>query len=325
MKTRIATTALAALLTLSASAVFAKDSALSLVPKNAVTVGMVKLNELRSSPLSSTLFQHTDHLGANGDAADFIRETGLDPSKDIDTIVVATAPRTTLGTDADVLVIAEGRFNVERLTASMVKHGATKKGAYFLLDAEGDSPKQGAVAFINSGTAVGGSEKAVIDAIAASKTSGTGFAQASALGHDLARIDANASAWLLVDVPRASRLTGGVNMPNGKEQSSQALAAAIKSVSTIGIWGIDSGDALKLGGFGVSSDGETLQLLEDTIRGALSALRLAAKDKAPEMVSVLRRFDVSRSSDTVSVSGSIPAETLKELQAKKAVAKTASK
>jgi hypothetical protein len=326
MKTRIATTALAALLTLSASAAFAKDSALSLVPKNAVTVGMVKLNELRTSPLSGTLFQHTDHLGANGDAADFIRETGLDPSKDIDTIVVATAPRTTLGTEADVLVIAEGRFNVERLTTAMTNHGATKKGAYFLLDKEdSDQSKQGAVAFLSAHTAVGGSEKAVIDAIAASKTAGTGFAQASALGHDLARIDANASAWLLVDVPRASRLTGGVNMPNGKEQSSQALAAAIKSVSTIGIWGIDSGDALKLGGFGVSSDGETLQLLEDTIRGALSALRLAAKDKAPEMVSVLRRFDVSRSNDTVSVSGSIPAETLKELQAKKAVAKTASK
>lgn len=326
MDPRIATATLAALLTLSAPSLFAKSGALALVPNNAVTVGMVKLSELRTSPLSSTLFKQTDHLGANGDAADFIRETGLDPAKDIDTVVVATTPRTALGTDADVLVIAEGRFNVERLTKAITAHGATKKAGYYLLENDDhDSSKTAAVAFLSSGVAVGGSEKAVIDAIAANVKGDTGFAQASALGRDLARIDSTASAWLLVDVPRASRLAGGLNMPGGKESPSQAFAAAIKSVSTIGIWGIDSGDALKLGGFGVSTDGETLELLEDTIRGALSAMRLAVKDKAPEMVSVLRRFEVSRTNDTVRVNGSIPAEILRELQAKKPVAKTATK
>ncbi len=324
MNPRIATAALAALLTLQAPALLAKSGALALVPNNAVTVGMVKLSELRTSPLSSTLFKQTDHLGSHGDAADFIRETGLDPSKDIDTVVVATAPRTALGTDADVLVIAEGRFNIDRLSKAMMSHGATKKAGYFLLDNDGSDSKTAAVAFLSNGVAVGGSEKAVVDAIAANAKGDTGFVLASTLGRDLARIEANASAWLLVDVPRASRLAGGINMPSG-QGSSPAFTAAIKSLSTVGIWGIDSGDALKLGGFGVSTDGETLELLEDTIRGALSAMRLAVKDKSPEMVSVLRRFEVSRSNDTVRVNGSIPADILRELQAKKPVAKTATK
>ena len=322
MNPRIATAVLATLLTLPAPALLARSGVLALVPNNAVTVGMVKLSELRTSPLSSTLFKQTDHLGANGDAADFIRETGLDPSRDIDTVVVATAPRTALGTDADVLVIAEGRFNVDRLTKAMMSHGATKKAGYFLLDKDGSDSKTAAVAFLSNGVAVGGSEKAVIDAIAANAKGDTGFVLASALGHDLSRIESNASAWLLIDVPRASRLAGGMNMPNG-HGSSPAFTAALKSLSTIGIWGTDSGDSLKLGGFGVSTDGETLELLEDTIRGALSAMRLAVKDKAPEMVSVLRRFEVSRANDTVRVNGSIPADVLRELQAKKPVAKTA--
>ena len=57
-------------------------------------------------------------------------------------------------------------------------------------------------------------------------------------------------------------------------------------------------------------------LLEDTLRGALSAMRLAAQDKAPDFVSVLRKFTVSRTDDSVSVSGTVPAESLKTFAAK---------
>jgi hypothetical protein len=324
MKARTAVATLVALLLLAAPAAFAKDGgALSLVPKNAVTVGMVKIGELRSSPLASPLFEHTNKMGADGKADEFIRETGLDPSKDIDVLVVATVPRTALGTEAEGLLIAEGRFNVERLTKALVTHGATKKGAYYLLDEASGSSNTPAIAFLSASLVVGGTEKAVSEAIVARANGGTGFLQASALGLDLARIEPNASAWLLIDVPRASRLSGAPTVPQGKEQSTQALAAAIKSVGTIGLWGTDTGDSLRLGGFGVSSDGETLQLLEDTIRGALAAMRLAVKDKAPDMVSVLRRFDVATTKDTVTVSGSIPAETLRQLQSK--ALKTAAK
>ena len=74
----------------------------------------------------------------------------------------------------------------------------------------------------------------------------------------------------------------------------------------------DSGDTLKLGAFGLSSDPETLQLVEDTLRGALSAMRLAVQDKQPDLVSVLRRFNVSRTDDSVTISGTVPAATFRE-------------
>jgi hypothetical protein len=57
-------------------------------------------------------------------------------------------------------------------------------------------------------------------------------------------------------------------------------------------------------------------LLEDTLRGALSAMRLAVQDKSPELVSTLRRFTVSRNDDSVTVSGTVPAETFRTWAAK---------
>src|SRR5229473_2218766 len=117
--------------------VLAKTDALSLIPSDAVTVGVVKLAEMRSSPLSSTLFEQTDKVSTNGDAEKFLREAGLQPSRDIDVLMVATSPRTTLGHDADVLIAVDGRFNVERLTQALLSRGAERKtsanGPYMIL------------------------------------------------------------------------------------------------------------------------------------------------------------------------------------------------
>lgn len=295
----------------------AKDDALNLVPANAVTVGMVKLAEMRTSPLSSLLFQHTDKMSADGDAAKFLAEAGLSPAKDVDVLVVATSPRTALGSEADVLVIAEGRFQPERLSKALVSRGAVRKNGYILFpEGKGDADHDGAVAFLSPSLAVAGTEQAVAGAMAARANGGTGFRTRGSLGLDLGRVDARATAWALVDVARAARLTKAGTMNTGKGQSGEALQAAIKTLSTVAVWATDTGEELELGAVGLSGDAETLQLLEDTIRGALSAMRLAVREKSPEMVTVLRRFDVSRKADSIRVEGSIPAATLREMMAK---------
>ena len=295
---------------------FAKDDALSLVPSNAVTVGMVKLREMRSSPLSSMLFQQTDKMSTDGEAEKFLSDAGLSPLKDVDVLVVATAPRTNLGSEADVLVIAEGRFNVERLSAALAAHGATKKGAYFVIDKE-DHHDVGAVAFPSASLAIAGTERAVAAALEARANGGTSFRSANGLGMDLARVDRDATAWAIVDVTRAARLAKGGTITTGKGQAGDALAAALRNVSTVAVWAKDTGSALELGAIGLSGDTETLSLIEDTVRGALSAMRLAVKDKSPELVSVLRQFDITRKTDSITIEGSIPASSLRDLMAKK--------
>ena len=300
-----------------ASIAFAKGDAMSLIPNDAVTVGVVRLNDLRNSPLSSTLFQQTDKMSVDGDAAAFLKDAGLAPTKDVDVLVFSTSPRTNLGNEADVLIAADGRFNVERLTAALIARGAVKKNGYLTLpeSKSEDRENNGAVAFPDPHLALIGSEGAVAEALTARANGGTSFLTNSGLGRELARIDPHASAWAVFDVARAARLVHGPHVPSSTS-SAGALQSALKTVSTVAVWATDTGDSLKLGGIGVSRDTETLQLLEDTIRGALAAMRLAVQDKQPDLVPVLRKFDVSRTTDTVAISGTVPAQTLKDFVAK---------
>jgi hypothetical protein len=303
-----------------APAAFAKNDALSLIPNDAVSVGVVRLADMRSSPLSAALFTQTAHISDAGDAEKFLSEAGLQPSKDVDVVVFATSPRTALGNDADFLIAADGRFNIDRLTAALLSHGAVKKssanGTYFVIPDSGkEGGHPGVVAFPDAQLALAGSEAAVVKALAGRASGGTSFATASGLGRDMVRVDPHATAFILVDVPRAQRITGAPRI-GGSSSSSQALGTALKNVSTVAIWATDSGDSLKLSAIGLSTDAETLGLVEDTLRGALSAMRLAVQEKSPDLVSMLRRFTVTRTDSSVSISGSVPAETFKTWVAK---------
>ena len=70
-------------------------------------------NELRSSPLGAQVFAQMDNMSVDGDAARFLRETGLTPREDIDTVVLAMT-RGRRGASGDGLVIFEGRFDTWR-------------------------------------------------------------------------------------------------------------------------------------------------------------------------------------------------------------------
>ena len=311
---------IAVALLLVAPMAFASTGAMSLIPRDAVSVGVVHVSEMRTSPLSGMLFQQTDKVSANGDAERFLTEAGLRPSKDVDLLVVSVSPKSTLGNESKVLVAVEGRFSVDRLTSALTARGAKEKktagGSYFMLPETPKDDTPGAVAFPDSHLALIGDESSVSQALADRASGGTSFSTASGLAHELGRIDTNATAWALVDVARASRLTNAPHIEN-KSASAQQISAALNHVSTIALWATDTGDSLKLGAFGLSNDAETLQLLEDTLRGGLAAMRLAVQDKQPDLVTVLRKFDVKRANDSVTISGTVPAESLKKFAAHK--------
>src|SRR5258707_8560542 len=132
-----------ALLLVAPMALAVTNGALSLIPRDAVSVGVVHISDMRSSPLSSMLFQQTDKVSANGDAERFLMEAGLKPSKDVDLLVGSGSPKSALGTESKVLVAAEGRFTIDRLTSALTARGAkemkTANGSYYLLPDSGKS------------------------------------------------------------------------------------------------------------------------------------------------------------------------------------------
>lgn len=319
--------ALASALALPAAARGGSDDALSLVPADAASVGVIHVADLRSSPLAARLFSDTDKLTVDGDAQHFLDEARLNPKEDVDTVVAAGSPRGAGGSEGWGLVLFEGRFDPARLSAALVERGATKKstaaGDYFLLPDKGQNAsrhEQGAIAFASPRLVVAGNESSVIAALAQRSAGGTAFRSGAGLGRHLSRIDSGASAWALVDVSRLPQKDAVVPHAHAHGNGADAaatLVTSMKSVSLLALQVTAKGDALKLNATGLVSDDETAGLMEDALRGVLAAWRLAAQEKSPDTVSVLRKFTVSRDKDTVSISGTLPGATVRALAEKK--------
>ncbi|MBK9968674.1 MAG: hypothetical protein IPP07_28950 [Holophagales bacterium] len=310
---------LAASLALPAAAARPTDDALALVPPDSVTAGMLRVADLRTSPLAGRLFADFDSVTVDGDAAKFLAEARLRPVEDVDLVVFAAGT----GGKGKALVAFEGRFESQRLAAAVATRGAEARtapgGTYFLLKEKGQTGHKGdgAVAFVSDRLFVAGSEEAVVQALAARAAGGTGFKGGAGLGAQLDRVNSNASGWLLVDRTKLPEAKGSMTFSNGEGGAARNVIGAMNLVSTFCFEMMVKGDSLKLSGSGYSDDADTRELLEDALRGILAAMRIAAEEK-PEVVTAIRKFKVSSDRNAVTISGTLDAATIKLLSDAKA-------
>jgi energy-coupling factor transporter ATP-binding protein EcfA2 len=298
---------------------------------DAASVGVIHVADLRSRPLAARLFSDTDRIAVDGDAQHFLDEARLNPKEDVDLVVAAGSPKGTGGSDGWGLVLFEGRFDPARLSAALAERGATKKstpaGDYYLIpdrhaDGSGHGSGPAGIAFASARLVIAGSESAVVTALAQRSAGGTGFSSGAGLGRHLNRIDSGASAWALVVVSRIPAKDSAMRRAKvhvSGDDAATAIVSSMKSVQLLALQATAKGDALKLAATGLVSDAETAGLMEDALRGVLAAWRLAAQEKSPDTVSVLRKFTVSRHKDTVSISGTLPGATVRALAEKKHV------
>jgi hypothetical protein len=318
----VLTSGLALLAAASAFGVRRTEDPLALVPADASTVGVIHWSELRASPFGAQVFSQMDDVSTDGDAARFLRETGLTPREDIDTVVVAMTHPTAGGSD-DGLVIFEGRFDLARIAGALVARGATKQagagGEYYRLPDEGEK-HEGAVALVNARMLIAGAEAAVVGALARRESGGAGgLMSGPGLGRHLSRVDRDASAWALVDLtrfPSTQNREAHVSIhADSDEGPSQAIVGVMKSVSLLALQAKMHGDAIDVSATGLSDDAENRDLLVDSLRGVLAMWRMAVQEKSPELVAVLRGFRIQNDGEGVSISGTLPASFLKTLAA----------
>lgn len=321
--------ALATALALPAAAARPTNDALALVPPDSVTAGMLRVADLRTSPLAARFFADFDHATVDGDAAKFLAETHLRPIEDVDLVVFAAG----VGGKGKGLVAFEGRFEPQRLAAAVASRGAeartTPGGTYFLLR-DKDHPEHegdGAVAFVSDRLLVAGSEAAVVKALAARAAGGTGFTGGAGLGAQLDKVNANASGWLLVDRTKLPDAKSSMTFSSGEGDAARNVIGAMNLVSTFTFEMMVKGDSIRLSGAGYSEDADTRELLEDALRGVMAAARIAAEDK-PEVVSAIRKFKVAGDRNAVTISGTLDGATIKmlaEAKAKREKARAAEK
>ena len=295
------------------------EDPLALVPADAATVGVMHWNELRQTPLGAKVFSHIDHMSGDDDAARFLQETGLTPREDIDTVTVAMTPGAPGQRPESGLVIFEGRFDLTRIAAALTSRGAKLQSSpagefYRLSDHNGES---GAVALVNRTLLVCGNEAAVIAALGRRESGGEGgMTSGQGLGKHLSRVDRDASAWALVDLVRFPAARPGGSEGEGRGEPARALVGAMKSVSLIAVQATVKGENVEFAATGLAADAENRELLEDALKGVLAMWRLAVSDKAPELVPVIRRFEIDSDAEGVSIRGTLPAGLLKSLSEK---------
>lgn len=315
---RIALAAALALLCADARAVRRTEDPIALVPADAATVAVLHWNELKQTPLGERVLANFDHISADDDTARFLRETGLTPSEDIDTIVVSMTP--SKGNDS-ALVLFEGRFDLGRISKALVSRGATlqKSAAGELYRLPNHGGEDGAVALVNRNLLVCGTEESVQAALARRDNGGEGGLGAGlGLGKQLSRVDMDASAWALVDLTRFPRHDAEPGESGHAGEPSRAVIGAMKSVTLLALQTKVKGDGLDFRASGVASSDEDRQNLEDALRGVLAMWRMAVQDKSPELVPVIRKFQVDSDGDAVSIRGSLPGTFLRSLESRSA-------
>ncbi|HEY6066885.1 MAG TPA: hypothetical protein VIY96_12070 [Thermoanaerobaculia bacterium] len=291
------------------------DEALALVPPDVGSVGVIRLDDLRASPFAARLFSETDELATDGDAAKFLAETGLRPRQDVDVVVVAGLAGNRIHGPEDGLVIFQGRFDPVRLETAMETRGATRKstpdGDYLLLEDAHGSDNRAAIAVLSPRLIVAGSPGSVTRALAARQAGGSGFLRGEGLGRQIHRVPAGASAWAIVDTTRAP-FSGGPRR-SGDGDAADALVGAMKSVTLFVFHATTRGDSLELSATGITADDETRGLLADTLKGVVAAWRLAIHEKAPDMVPILRRFEIETDREGVTIHGTLPGSFLRKM------------
>jgi hypothetical protein len=292
------------------------DEALALVPADAVSVGAVHFDALRASALAGKLFSETDELTVDGDAAKFLAETGLRPRQDVDLMVFAALASSNGRPGSDALVIFEGRFDPVRLEAAMVTRGGVRKetanGSYLLVGGRHGQGNPAAIAFVGRRIAVAGNPAAVTRALDDHASGGSGFLRGEGLGRQMHRVPSDASAWAIVDATRAPFATGR-SRDSRDGDAADALVGAMKSVTLFVFHATARGDAVELSATGLSPDEDTRGLLEDALRGVVAMWRLAVHEKSPEMVPILRRFQIEKDGEGVSITGTLPASFVRKM------------
>src|SRR6266851_5677841 len=105
---------------------------LDFAPQDSTVFVYADLAALRASPFLAQLAALAPAPNTDRDYAEFVRATGFDYERDLDRAVLAVRPK---GNDSETFAVADGRFDVKKITAYALRTGkrATQSGKEVIL------------------------------------------------------------------------------------------------------------------------------------------------------------------------------------------------
>jgi len=236
--------------------------------------------------------------------AELERRTGLNPTRDIDSVVVAiragAKEDTTRRGPESALVFVTGRFDAARLETSIPEAGRASKerrdGVTLYREASG----KGVVALLDAGILVAG-DAASVDTFLTNRLTGHGIRDSQELVTLLESIEPGSTFWAVGGPSVLSRVTAGVGP-----------AANLPSVKQVVAYGhLDP--EIGVTATAEAADSKSATKIADVLRGFSAMLSLQAGQKA-ELAEIADSISVATEDDKVHVKATITHELLDSLK-----------
>jgi len=281
---------------------------LQYVPEDAAVVAYANVQQIMKSDFRQRVKQLEAGKGERGQQ-EFRDETGIDIENDIDTVVAYVAAEGADHPKAGGVVMATGRFNVQRIGDLVKQKGGTVgeyRGKPFITFASADHPgDSGALSFLSGNQVALGSADAVrrtVD-LSVGQASGSDVTK-SAKMMDLIRQVDDGNAWV---VGRFDALSSQARLPH-------QVTSQIPPISWFSASGtIDGGVSGRLSV--EAADAAAAQNLRQVVEGlkGLAALQARSNNVPSQLQQLLNSFQIAQDDKTLVLSFSIPSDLLDSL------------
>jgi hypothetical protein len=298
---------LAVVLTLPLGA-FAADSALlqMVLPDSQVLAGL-QVTQAKNSLFGQYVLSH---LSVNDSKLqEFTAQTGFDPTQDVSEIVIASN-FTQTASAKHWLVLADGTFNVSKITTAAQANGAvptTYQGVTLMTHSTAAGSQATAFAFFGSTTALAGDISSVKAAIDRKQSNAAADSTVLAKAQ---QVSANNDFWFVTLVP-LSNFSGAIPDSNLSGAMQGNLFAAINQASG----GVRFGDTVTISAEAVTRSEKDAQALVDVVKFFAGLVQLNKQNNAAagQVATLLDTLQTSASGNTTTISLAIPEVQLEQL------------
>lgn len=287
---------------------FAADPALlQMVMPDAQVLAGLQVAQAKNSLFGQYVLSH---LSVNDTGLqEFTAETGFDPRVDVSEIVMASTGQPK-GANSHWLVLADGTFNVSKITAAAQSNGGvstTFQGVNLITHAGAGSHPATAVAFLGTTTAVAGDLGSVQGAIVARQSG------APANSNVLAQVQQVSSAndfWFVTLVP-LSNFAGAVPNSNLGGAMQGNILAGINQASG----GVRFGDTVTISAEAVERSAQDAQSLVDVVKFLAGMVQMNKQNNpsAGQVATLLNSLQATASGNITTISLAIPEQQLELL------------
>ena len=287
---------------------FAADPALlQMVMPDAQVLAGLQVTQAKNSLFGQYVLSHLSVHDTG--LQEFIAETGFDPRVDVSELVMASTGQPK-GVNHHWLVLADGTFNVSKITAAAQSNGGvstTYQGVNLITHAGTGAHPATAVAFLGTSIAVAGDLASVQGAITAKQS------DTPANSNVLATVQQASSAndfWFVTLVP-LSNFAGAIPNSNLGGAMQGNVLAGINQASG----GVRFGDTVTISAEAVARSAQDAQSLVDVVKFLAGMVQMNKQNNssASQVATLLNSLQATASGNITTISLAIPEQQIEQL------------